>query len=426
VAAVLLPWLAHAALGFADPVPDRRWRAAWRTGVLLAVVTAFTPAAWLLAVLLGGLVVAAAFRLAPSVMGDRSTWGPPAVAVGVVPVLLAPWWLPALARGAGSALLLDAGRVPGPAPDGLDLLVGRLSQSGALLGAPWWLGVLVPVLAVLALLPRATRIPVLLTWMVAAVTSVVALLLSFVEVDLLAGSSAAGQGFLLVVLQGSLVVAAALGALGLVETGMPSWRRAVAVGVAVAAAAVPVGGLAWFLAAGQSELDEPLDPDIPAYMVQSSERGPEHGILVIRGSVERGLGYTVRREDGIRLGEDEVVAHSSPDDGFDERVRALVSRPTTTVVEGLGDAGIEYVVLPSPADPDVAAALDATGGLEAASAEDRGTRAWLVDQPLSADELDGPRSWLRIGLLVLQAVALVVVLVLCAPTTSRTSSRRQR
>ena len=36
VAAVLLPWLAHAALGFADPVADRRWRAAWRSGLLLA------------------------------------------------------------------------------------------------------------------------------------------------------------------------------------------------------------------------------------------------------------------------------------------------------------------------------------------------------------------------------------------------------
>ena len=66
--------------------------------------------------------------------------------------------------------------------------------------------------------------------MVAAVTAVVALGLSFVDVGLLAGSSPAGQGFLLVVLQGAFVVAASLGALGLVESGMPAWRRAVAVG----------------------------------------------------------------------------------------------------------------------------------------------------------------------------------------------------
>ena len=107
-------------------------------------------------------------------------------------------------------------------------------------------------------------------------------------------------------------------------------------------------------------------------------------------------------------------------------MRALVSRPTETVVAGLGEAGVEYVVLPAPADPDVAAALDATSGLEAASAENRDTRAWLVDRPLSADGLEGPRSWLRIVLLLVQAAAVIAVLVLCAPTTRRTSSRRRR
>ncbi len=415
VAAVLLPWLAHAALGFADPAPDRRWRAAWRSGLLLAVVTAFTPVAWLLALVLGVLVVAAAFRLLPSAMGDRATWGPPAVAVALTPLLLGPWWLPALLNGAGSALVLDAGRVPGPAADGLDLLVGRLGD----LGAPWWLGAVPPLLALVALLPRATRIPVVICWMVAAVTAVVALVLSFVDVDLLAGSSPAGQGFLLVTLQASFVVAASLGGLGLVEAGMPSWRRAVAVGVATLAAAVPVLGLGWFLTSSEPALDEPLDPDVPAYMVQSSELGPEHGVLVVRGSVEDGLGYTVRREDGIRLGEDEVLAHSEPDADLDDVVRALVSRPSPGVVAALGDAGIEYVVLPAPADPDVSAAMDATGGLVAASAENRDTRAWQVDRPLANGALDGPRSWLRVALLVLQALAIVVVLVLCAPTTNR-------
>jgi hypothetical protein len=260
--------------------------------------------------------------------------------------------------------------------------------------------------------------------MVAAVTAVVALLWSILEVHLLAGTSPAGQGFLLVVLQGAWVVATSLGALGLAETGLPGWRRAVAVGVVATAAVVPVGGLAWFLSAGQPELDEPLDPEIPAYMVQSSERGPEHGILVVRGSVERGLHYSVRREDGVRLGEDEIVAHSSPDAGFDERLRALVSRPTPDAVAGLAEDGVEYVVLPAPADPDVAAALDATGGLEAASAEDRATRAWHVEPAPAAGAVDGPRSWLRVALLVVQAAAVVTVLVLCAPTTSRTRRRR--
>jgi hypothetical protein len=103
-------------------------------------------------------------------------------------------------------------------------------------------------------------------------------------------------------------------------------------------------------------------------------------------------------------------------------VRGLVSRPTPESVDALAARGIEYVVLPAPADGEVAAALDATAGLVQASAEDRRTRAWRVDRPLSSEELDGPRSWLRVGLLVLQAVAVLAVLVLCAPTTER--SRR--
>ena len=41
--AALLPWTAHAALGFVDPDRDRRWRAAWRTALLLALGAAFVP-----------------------------------------------------------------------------------------------------------------------------------------------------------------------------------------------------------------------------------------------------------------------------------------------------------------------------------------------------------------------------------------------
>ena len=63
--------------------------------------------------------------------------------------------------------------------------------------------------------------------------------------------------------------------------------------------------------------------------------------------------------------------------------------------------------------------LDSTAGLAQASAEDRETRAWQVGIPVDEDAVDGPRSWLRIGLLVLQAVAILVVAVLCAPTTDR-------
>ncbi|WP_395656123.1 glycosyltransferase family 2 protein [Nocardioides sp.] len=417
VVAALLPWLAHAALGFADPDADRRWRAAWRTGLLLALASAFAPVLWVFAAGLGLVVLAAAFAIVRGAGRDRSVWGPPAVAVGLVPLLLGPWWIPAIQRGAAAALLLDVGRLPSPAVEGRDLGLGRLGD----LGAPWWFGVVLAALAVLALVPRATRIPVLVCWVVAAVAAGLAAVLGTVSFDLAATTVDAGLGALVVVLQGAFVVAAVLGAVG-AAGHLRSWRRAVAVVVAVAAAAVPLGCLGWWLVGPDPAVEEGIETDIPVYMVQSSEQGPEHGILVVRGSVDDGLTYSVRRGDGVTTGEDEVLDLTAEDTSFTATVRALVSRPTPDVVDELARSGIEYVVLPSPADGDVAAVLDAAAGLVQASAADRTTRAWEVNHQLDGSSLDGPTSWLRVVLLVVQGVAIVVVLVLCLPTTNRRRS----
>lgn len=418
VVAALLPWLAHAALGFAEPAAERRWRAAWRVGLLLAVGSAFAPVLWVLAAALGLVVIGAAALVVRGAVRDRSVWGPPAAALGLVPVLLAPWWLPAIQRSAAEGLLLDTGRLPTPTADTLDLLAGRLDG----LGAPWWLGLVLAVLALLALLPRATRIPVLVCWVVALVTAVLAALLGAVTFDLAATSVDAGPGVLLLVLQGTFVVAASIGAVGLgVET--IAWRRVLSGVLVVVAAAVPVGGVVWWLGSDPA-IGEGIETDIPVYMVQSSEEGPEHGILVIRGGVDEGLTYTVRRGDGVTLGEDEVTNLTAEDADFTAEVRALVSRPTPEVVDRLGASGIEYVVLPEPADGDVAAVLDATTGLVQASAEKRTTRAWQVDGPLDGSLLEGPVSWLRVVLLVVQGIAVVVVVVLCLPTTNPRRSDR--
>ena len=418
LSAALLPWLAHAALGFAEPEADRRWRAAWRTGLLLALVSCGTPLAWLVAALVGAVVVVLAFTLLPGIGRDRSAWGPPLVALGVVPVLLGPWWLPALLHGAGSGLLLDGGLLPLPAPDGIELGLGRLHD----LGAPWWLGLVVPVLAVLALVPRRTRIPVLICWVVALLAVLAAVALGSLRLHLATLSTSPGLGFLVVLVQATLVTAVVLGALGLERPR--GVRRAAAALLGAVAVVAPLGGLAWFVVDGGDELAHDRDAGIPAYMVQSSELGPQHGILVVRGSVADGLSYTVRRDDGVTTGEDEVLDLTGEDHAFTTLVQGLASRPTPEAVAALASRGIEYVVLPSPADGEVAAALDATAGLKQASAEDRSTRAWQVDRPLSARDLDGPRSWLRVGLLVLQGLAIVVVLVLCAPSTGREEGAR--
>ena len=412
--AALLPWVAHAALGFADPERDRRWRAAWRTSLLVALCAAFVPGVWLFALLATAVVLAAAAFISPRLLKDRDSWGPPVGALLFVPVLLAPWIVPLVTTGSAAGLLLEAGRLPGDRVDFVGLVTGRLGD----LGAPWWLGALLGLLAVLALLPRSTRIPVIVCWMVALAAAVVSAVLGFVTLSLPAVSTRPSLGLFVVVLQGVAVVATTMGADAYVRRLVhdhPLWQRVLAALLAVVAALVPLGGMVWWLTSPGDALTREEQAVVPAYMEQSSLLGDEHGVLVVRGSVEDGIDYRIRRGDGITLGEDEILALADEDTAFTAEVKALVSAPTPGIVASLGEQGIEYVVLPSPADGRIAAGLDATGGLVQASAEDRATRAWRVDRPLASDTTEG-WSWLRVGLLALQVLAILVALVLAAPT----------
>jgi GT2 family glycosyltransferase len=421
---VVLPFAAHSALGFADPERDRRWRAAWRTGLLLAVAAAFEPVAWVFAVVLTLVVLGLAFAVTRSLPRGRDAIGPPLLSLGAPPVLLLPWWLPAIQHGAASLLLMETGRQPYPSLSAGDLLLGRF---GSDVGGPWWLGALLVALAVLALVPRATRIPVLVTWVVAAAAAVTATGLSVVPLPLPGGSVRPGIGMLAVVLHGCFVLAGMLGAQGLVLLLRRSRREGhevLLVGLALVAAIVPAVGLGWFVWRGPGDLANSEDTGIPPFMTDEAIQADANGILVIRGDVADGLTYTIRRGQGDTLGENEILYASEPDPAFTSDVRALVSRPTPEVVDDLARSGIRYLVLPAPYDGSVAAGLDATDGLGQAGTESQATRTWQVETPVDPHAVDGPGSVLRTVLLVVAGAGLVVVLVLSLPTL-RASRRRE-
>lgn len=417
VATALLPWLAHAALGFADPEPARRWRAAWRVGLLLTLLTAVAPGTWWLFLFLGVVVIGAAALVVRAAVADRSVWGPPALALAVPLLLLLPWWLPALVHGAGAGTLLDVGRWPTEPTQGLDLVLGRLGD----LGAPWWFGVVTPVLALAALIPRATRIGVVVCWLVAAAAALVAVPLGLVEVDLtgVAGQQL-GVGPVLLVLHGAWVTAVVIAGVNLTDAVLSRAAQAGVVVAGLAAALAPLAGLVWFAVWGGDDLQDEPETGIPVYMAQDAETGPELGILVVRGSVAEGLRYEVVRGDGPTVGEDEIAALTDEDPAGTDLIRGLATAPSADAVDELRSRGIAYVVLPAPADGDVAARLDATGGLVRASAEDRATRAWELTERPHADSVAGDTSWWRVALLVVQLVAVPVVVVLALPTIRRT------
>ena len=159
-AATLLPWLAHAALGFGDPERDVGGGPPGAPGCCWRLTTAFAPVMFPFFVLLTLLVLGLGVAFSRSLVADRSVSGPPLVALGVVPLLLLPWWLPLLLAGRPGALLLDAGRLPVAVAGFADLLLGRVDD----VGAPAWLTWPVIAAAVLALLPRTSRVAALACW----------------------------------------------------------------------------------------------------------------------------------------------------------------------------------------------------------------------------------------------------------------------
>ncbi len=416
VVATLLPWVAHAALGFADPDPDRRWRAGWRTGLLLTVAAAFAPVAFWFSLVLAALVVGAGFWISPRAMKDRSVWGPPAATLVTPAVLLVPWWLPLLWTGSATGLALDIGRLPMATVTFADLVTGHLGDAGA----PAFLGLAMLAVAVLALLPAATRVPVLVCWIVALSAAVVALALGLVTFERAAVTTKAGLGFLVLVIQAAFVVAAVIAAQGIWRRPARSawWRRGL-VGIVGVASVAPLVGLGWFVVNGPGDLEDVRDSGIPAYMQQSAGLGPSHGILVVEGDVDTGLTWTVQREDGLTVGEDEIVGLMTPDPGLDRDVRTLVSTPEEDAAATLPGHGIAFVVLSDPVDGNVAAVLDATTGLEGASADDRSTRAWRVTDDVEEGAVEAEAAWWRIVMLALQGLLVVVVAVLCVPTHAR-------
>ena len=157
------------------------------------------------------------------------------------------------------------------------------------------------------------------------------------------------------------------------------------------AAIIPAVGLGWFVWQGPGDLANTEHTGIPPFMTDESTAEPAAGILVIRGDVENGLTYTIRRGAGDTLGENEILYASEPDPQFTADVRALVSRPTPSVVDDLAKAGIRYLVLPAPYDGSVAAGLDATDGLGQAGSESQFTRTWRIETEVDPHAVDGPR-----------------------------------
>ncbi len=422
VAALVLPWLAHAAVFLAPGLPqDRRRRAAWRSALWLALLTAFVPLAWVLAAVLAVVAIVVGLVADRARWASPPAWGPVLLPLVVSAVLLLPWSVLTWGREGLASLVFEAG-LPAPLLTSTvgpwEVVLGRPGSAGA----PAWLSVGIAVVALVALLRADTRPAVLRAWTVLVAALGVAALAAagtFTPV----GSplrQPAWLGLPLLVVQAAGICAAALAAAGVRDqlAGRSfGWRQPLGVAAVVLGLVTPLLGLGWWGVAGTSgPLDNRPPTDVPAYMTDAAAQDRLAGTLEIRGDQRPGFGYVLLRGPGIRLGQDSVLPTLDAQRSLTRLVSALASSPQPRDVDRLAAHGVSFVYLPRPADSRLVGNLDSVSGLGSGSATTPGARAWQVQQRPSGTALPKPEPSLRPWLLLVQGLTAAVALVLAAPT----------
>ncbi len=420
--AIVLPWVATSALNLMVDDADRRWRAAWRTGLGGALLTAFVPVVWPVSIALILILAVSALTDRGSVLRQRDRWGPLAAAVLSVPVLLLPWVIGVGTRW--SAWLVEAGRADAPTtpPTWWQAVAGRATADS---GAPVWLMFGLLAVALLALARTDRQRGVRGALVVALVGALVALLLTVVRVHLpgLPEVRRAWPGFAMVLSYAGLLTAAVIGADGLRDWASKTgslWRTVVSL-ASVAAGTLVVAGLAiWWVWTGlPGPMHHQAVRGVPTYMTELAYARDTSGILVLSGDARSGVSYRVLRHGPWRVGDDAIVALTPSNPEFTAVVAGLLSGKQNAAARNLADYGIAYVYVPAPARGVITGSLDASTALSRASAARAKDAAWRVQSQTTTVALsDAGQPWRR-TLVMLQLLAIVVALVMAAPTRRR-------
>ncbi|MEU8138904.1 glycosyltransferase [Streptodolium elevatio] len=355
------------------------WRAAWGTGLALAVAVAFVPLSWVIAVVLAVAALPAAYF--------AGTLGKGLVArvliMLAVPIaLLVPWSLELLS---GDRLLLEPGLAPeglserGAHPVGLMLL-----DPGGPGTITMFVGIGLLLAALAALLRDSRRRAVLTAWAVAAIGLVVAIVVSRIEVTAPADGSAvaAWPGVATIVVGLGYVAAAMVGAedaRARVTAISFGWRQPAAVVVAVIAAVTPLAAAgAWLWQGASGPLDRQGGPYLPAFIASDNTNSDRARTLVLRTDPAGAVTATLVRGSGIYLGDADVAPEPDDHKALDEYVAAFLSGTGSADAHGLAAFAIRYILVQPSSDPAVITRLDGTPGLLRKSAEN-GTTLWRVE-----------------------------------------------
>ena len=388
----LLPVIAMVAARIFTAPGRRARRAAWASGLLIAIAAAFVPLIWVAAVA-GAILAAVTIG-----RGRRRILLNLVIAVAVPPVLLLPWTVQVATRPA--LLFLEAGnKVPGLATADLPARSLLLLSPGGPGLPPFWVTGGIAVAALAALLLTARRSLVLAGWSVALLGLVIAVGVSRILVTP-AGAArpiAAWPGISLALAAAGLVLAAVVAADVLpAQLGDGHWRQPRGLGIlllAVVAASAPLlAAASWVTGGVRGPIGGSAGPVLPAFVSVSSDTGLRLRTLVVRASGPGGVSYEVLRGADPLLGTADLTQPPSAQQALDSTVSTLVA-PHGGDAQDPGQAlaalGIGYVLLPAPVDATLAGGLDNVAALRPVSTT-TSFRLWRVADTAARVRVIGP------------------------------------
>jgi GT2 family glycosyltransferase len=351
------------------------FRAAWSAGLVLAIITAFTPIAWAAALILAVLALGTIYRTAAAALRM-------VVILAVSPVVLAPWTFEVLRTP--SLVFTEAG-VPGPGLSDPNLAPWAvlLQYTGGPGAAPIWFGVSLLLAGWAALLRIEGRRPIVAAWAVALTGLGLGLLVSRRPVTgpTLETPVAGWPGYPVVLVAAGLIVAAVLATAGIrtrLSNASFGWRQPLAVALVIVAGVTPVVLAGWWAVRGADDPLERRNPALlPAYAAEEGERENAIRTLVLNRPDDGRVTYALLRESGPRLGDAEVGPSPEMQEALDDVVTDLVSGRGGADASALVDFAVKYVYLPPTADPGLTEVFDTLPGLTRASAPEGGAM-WQV------------------------------------------------
>jgi GT2 family glycosyltransferase len=344
-------------------------RAAWATGLLVTVCTAFVPVVWPMAVVGAVIAVALLRRSSPALFNLL-------IVVATPLVLLLPWMTQLLAHP--SLLLLEAGvQQPGLATAALPARSLLLLSPGGPGVPPYWTSAALVLVGLASLLATRRRELIVTGWCVALLGFVTALIGVRTVVTPAGGQAMTPwPGPALAVAAAGLVLAGAAGAdslsRGLSARGRKGTRRltgARGIGIVViglAAASAPLLAMGYWLLHPVNGPVAPVSGQVvPSLGPVSSGSGRQLRTLVLSSSGGR-VSYLLLRGDNPQFADPGLVQATAAQEALSQAVAALTAPGGGQVADQsqeLARFDIGFVLVRSPANPQLVSTLGTVSGL---------------------------------------------------------------